>query len=76
MPWKRAIFSIWAVLTASGLSFKLPAGFLNLAFSLFPFWAHCLCWEGRRGTSAEVSIRELPGDGMLAGNLIIILVLA
>lgn len=30
----------------SGLSFKLPAGFLNLAFSLFPFWAHCLRWEG------------------------------
>lgn len=50
MPWKRdifwAIFSISAVLTVADLLFKLPAGFLNLAFSLFPFWAHCLCWEG------------------------------
>lgn len=29
---------------------------------------------GRRGTSAEVSIREIPGDGMLSGNFIIVLV--
>lgn len=29
-----------------------------------------------RGASAEVSIREIPGDGMLSGNLIILLVLA